>query len=192
MPLELLRIGIGLIWLVNLGFILDPSNDFFPTFQGTAQSFQATTITGPSISQVVADYPLPFALAIAFVTFYLALSFLTGIGTRIGCIVGAVFSVVLLITQWGSTFVVPGGTDVGPHPLYLLLYGALYFGGAGRFLTLRTWLSTGSKALDGNLHDENAGMIRAEPRTPSGTAYSTLTVSSTRRTPADRNSRDSV
>lgn len=144
--LDVLRIGLGLVWGVNLLFILDPANQFFPTFQATATSFAPTTVTGPSMPELVAAYPLPFAIGIALVTFYLMLAFVTGATTRLACLVGGAFSVVLLITQWGSTFVVPGGTDVGPHPLYFLLYAALYLGGAGRSLTLRAWLSREERA----------------------------------------------
>ena len=139
--LELLRIGLGLIWTVNLGFILDPANAFFPTFGATALSFASTTATGPGMAEWAAAFALPIAIGLALVTFYLAFAFLTGATTRWACLIGGAFSGVLLLTQWGSTFVVPGGTDVGPHPLYLLLYATLYVGGAGRTLTLRGWLT---------------------------------------------------
>jgi hypothetical protein len=139
--LELLRIGLGLVWAANLLFILDPANEFFPTFQATAQSYAPTTITGPSLPELVAAFPLPFALGIALITFFMAFAFLFGSMTKLGCLVGCGFSAILLVTQWSSTFYIPGGTDVGPQPLYLLIDGALYFGGAGQLLTLRTWIS---------------------------------------------------
>ena len=63
-----------------------------------------------------------------------------GLTTRFACDVGIVFSAALLATQVGSTFSVPGGTDVGPHPLYLLIYGTLILGGAGRYLSVDHWI----------------------------------------------------
>ena len=134
--MEILRIGMGAIWSLNLVFIAYPGNEFFETFQSTALSFGSTSVAGPSLADFVSRTPALFAILVAGVTSYLAVAFLLGISTRLACIVGAAFSVALLATQWGSTFVIPGGTDVGPHPLYLLIYGALIMGRAGRSLSL--------------------------------------------------------
>ena len=64
-----------------------------------------------------------------------------GLTTRWVCLVGGIFSAVLLGTQIGSTFVFPGGTDVGEHPLYLLIYVVLVFGGAGQAYSMDHWIA---------------------------------------------------
>ena len=138
--IDVLRIGAGLVWLVNLVFIVDPSNRYWSTFSATALSFAPTTVGGPGLAQYVAQHPLFFAWTIALLTAYLAAALLLGFTTRIACFVGASFSAVLIATQFGSTFLFPGGTDVGAHPLYILIYAVLVLGGAGRSLSLDAWL----------------------------------------------------
>ncbi len=145
--LEFLRIGIGVVWLVNLLFIVDPANRFFPTFASSARSYATSTLGGPGIAQFVASHPLLFAAGIAATTGYLAVAFLLGVTTRVASIVGAAFAVGLLLTQFGSTFFFPGGTDVGPQPLYLVIYGVLLVGGAGTSLSLQPWLRARMRAL---------------------------------------------
>ena len=139
LAIELVRIGIGLVWVVNLVFIVNPQNQFFGTFAKTAESFAPTTVGGPALANFVASYPTVFAWTIALVTAYLAVAFLLGVTTRIACIVGGVFSAVLLGAQIGSTYVFPGGTDVGPHPLYILIYIGLALGGAGSAYSVQHW-----------------------------------------------------
>ena len=39
-------------------------------------------------------------------------------------------------------FIAPGGTDVGEHPLYILINGVLLVGGAGGTLSLDSWLKS--------------------------------------------------
>jgi uncharacterized membrane protein YphA (DoxX/SURF4 family) len=145
--LELLRVGLGTIWALNLLFILDPVNEFFPTFRETALAFGPTTLGGSGVADFVAAHAQLFAWATAGLTAYLALAFVLGITTRLACVVGGVASVAFLLTQWLSTFQAPGGTDVGPHPLYLLAYLALFVGGAGRYLSVdRTmWARAGAR-----------------------------------------------
>ena len=140
MSIDLLRVGMGLIWALNLIFVLDPDNRFFPTFQDTALSFAPTTLGGPAVASFVAANSLAFAWTFAVLTVYLAVAFLAGVTTRLACLVGAVASVGLLVTQFSSTFNAPGGTDVGPHPLYLLVYLILFVGPAGRYLALDHWV----------------------------------------------------
>jgi len=135
-PIEFLRIGAGAIWLANFIFILDPANDYWSSFSRNALSFAPTTIGGPGLAQYVSAHPLPFSWAIALVTAYLTVSFLLGLSTRAACLIGSCFSGVLLATQFGSTFFFPGGTDVGEHPLYILIYMTLVLGGAGESLSL--------------------------------------------------------
>lgn len=138
--IELLRIGVGVVWTVNLVFILDPDNRYWSTFSQTALSFAPTTLGGPGLAQYVAGHPLFFSWGIALVTAYLALALLLGVTTRIACFVGSFFSALLLATQFGSTFLFPGGTDVGAHPLYILVYGVLVVGGAGSSISVDQWL----------------------------------------------------
>jgi hypothetical protein len=130
----------GVVWLLNLTFILDPQNQFWATFSTTARSFAPTTIGGPGLAEYVAAHPLFFAWGIAIVTGYLAVAFLFGLTTRLACFVGSSFSAVLLATQFGTTFLFPGGTDVGAHPLYILVYAVLVVGGAGHWLSMDTWI----------------------------------------------------
>ncbi len=144
--LELLRIGIGVVWLLNLIFVFDPSNQFFGTFSSTALSFAPTSLGGPGVADFVAAHAVVFAWLIAIVTAYLAIAFITGFTTRFACLVGILFSVALLITQVGSTFSIPNGTDVGPHPLYVLIYVVLIVGGAGRALSIDHWIWTTHRA----------------------------------------------
>jgi uncharacterized membrane protein YphA (DoxX/SURF4 family) len=129
-------VGMGVIWALNMLFILDPANQFFSTFQATAISFAPTSLGGPGVADFVAAHALVFAWITAILTAYLAVAFLLGVTTRLACLVGGVASVVFLVTQFVSTFQAPGGTDVGPHPLYLLIYLILFVGGAGRYLSV--------------------------------------------------------
>jgi uncharacterized membrane protein YphA (DoxX/SURF4 family) len=142
-PIEFLRIGAGLVWVANLVFILDPTNHYWSTFSSTASSFAPTTVGGPGLAEYVAAHPLIFAWAIALFTGYLSVAFLLGFTTRSAALLGSCFSAVLLATQFGSTFLFPGGTDVGAHPLYILIYIVLILGGAGRAFSvdhlLRAW-----------------------------------------------------
>jgi hypothetical protein len=138
--IEWLRIGLGLIWLANLVFIVDPSNQFFPTFGPTVLAYGSSTpaaVGGATLTGFVAAHAALFAILTAIVTAYLAAAFLSGVTVRPALIVGAGFTLLLLVTQWGQTFVMPGGTDVGPMPLYLLIYAVLWIGGAGATLRLR-------------------------------------------------------
>jgi hypothetical protein len=131
-----LRRAIGVVWTVNLIFIFDAQNQFFGTFAATAESFAPVSLGGAGFPAFVARHPRLFSLAIAGVTLYLAVAFLLGLTTRLACIVGSVFVTALLISQFGATFVIPGGPDVGPMPIYLAVYGALFLGHAERFFSL--------------------------------------------------------
>ncbi|HLY76400.1 MAG TPA: hypothetical protein VKT21_00775 [Thermoplasmata archaeon] len=137
---ELLRIGVGIVWLLNLVFIVAPANNFFGDFRHTALTFGPTTLGGPALAQYAAGHALVFAWLVALVTGYLAVALILGLTTRFACFVGGVFSAVLLGIQVGSTFVFPGGTDVGEHPLYLLIYFALVVGGAGSAYSMDHWI----------------------------------------------------
>ncbi len=130
--IEMLRIATGVIWLVNLLFIVLPSADYWSTFTSVAQSYSPITLGGPGFAIFVAANSLVFAWLIAFVTVYLAVALILGVTTRLACVVGTAFSLVFFITQWGATFMFPGGTDVGAHPLYIVIYAALWIGGAGQ------------------------------------------------------------
>jgi hypothetical protein len=139
--IDFLRIGIGLVWTFNLIFILAPSNQFFAGFQSVAGGFGSTTLGGPGLATFVATYPGFFAWTIAVLTGYLAVAFLAGITTRLACLVGGAASVAFLLTQFTSTFALDGsGTDVGAHPLYLLIYLILFVGGAGQYLAVDRWV----------------------------------------------------
>jgi uncharacterized membrane protein YphA (DoxX/SURF4 family) len=145
--IALVRIGIGLVWTVNLLFILYPPNQFFPQFAATAQSFAPTTLGGPGIASFVATHSLVFSVAIAATTAYLAVGLLAGVTTRIACAVGFVFNTFLLVTQFGTILVIPGGTDVGPMPLYLVIYlGLLAYGGPTLWSVDRWWVRRRSTA----------------------------------------------
>jgi hypothetical protein len=136
--LAALRLSIGAIWALNLLFIVVPANGFFPTFADSARGYEATSAGGPALAEFVASHAGFFSLGIAVTTAYLALAFLLGVSTRFACVVGALFSAGLLISQWGSTFTLSGGTDVGPHPIYLVAYLSLYLADSERHYGLRT------------------------------------------------------
>jgi uncharacterized membrane protein YphA (DoxX/SURF4 family) len=138
--LMVLRIGLGIVWTLNLLFILDPSNAFFPTFASTASSFESTTLGGSAIPTFVSAHANVFAALTAGVTVYLAIAFLLGLTTRAACWVGLVFNGLLLLTQYGQIVIIPGGTDVGPHPLYLLTYSTLLVAGTAGPWSLDAWL----------------------------------------------------
>ncbi len=141
MSLDLLRVGIGFVWALNLIFVLAPSNAFFSGFQGVASGFGQSTLGGPGFANLVAGHAELFAWMIAIVTAYLAVAFLLGITTRLACLVGIVASIAFLLTQFYSTFALNGtGTDVGPHPLYLLIYLILFAGGAGQYFAFDHWV----------------------------------------------------
>src|SRR5208282_2172467 len=139
--IELLRIGVGLVWAVNFVFILAPANNFFGGFGQIALSFAPTSLGGPALAQFVAAHATIFSWLVAILTGYLAVALTLGLSTRWACLAGGIFSAVLLGTQIGSTFVFPGGTDVGEHPLYLLIYMVLVFGGAGQAYSADHWIA---------------------------------------------------
>lgn len=130
----------GLIWSLNMVFILVPANQYFSTFQSVALSFAPTSLGGPAVANFVAANWLLFSWLTVVLTAYLAVAFLLGVTTRFACLVGTLASSALLATQFLSTFQAPGGTDVGPHPLYLLIYLVLFIGGAGRYLAIDHWI----------------------------------------------------
>ncbi|HZY69650.1 MAG TPA: hypothetical protein VFF67_01560 [Thermoplasmata archaeon] len=116
------------MWALNLLFVVLPANDYFGSFAATARSFSAYAVGGPTLPDFVASGAELFAAIIATVTAYLAAAFLLGATTRPACLIGAVFNGLLLITQVGQVWTFPGGTDVGPQPLYLIAYAALLLG----------------------------------------------------------------
>ncbi len=138
--IEFLRIGLGLVWFANLFFILYPANDYWGYFSGIARSFAPVSFGGPGFPDYVATHPLFFSWVVALATGYLAFAFTLGLTTRIACFVGSCFSAVLFAIQIGTIFVFPGGTDVGEHPLFILISGLLLVGGAGRSLSLDEWI----------------------------------------------------
>lgn len=140
MSIDLLRVGLGLVWAVNLVFVLAPDNQFFSSFHDVTLNFAPTTLGGPGPAEFVAAHSLVFAWVTAVLTAYLAGALLLGLTTRLACLIGFAASTLLLVTQWVSTFSIPGGTDVGPHPLYLLIYLVLWAGGAGKYVALDHWI----------------------------------------------------
>jgi hypothetical protein len=141
-----LRVTLGLVWCFNLIFIFDPENAFFSTFAATAGAFGPSSLGGPGLPAFVAASPVLFSVVIAAVSVYLAIAFLFGLTTRLACCLGAVFAVLLLVSQFGTTFGIPGGTDVGPMPLYLASYLALTVGRADYYLSLDARLA---RSVDG-------------------------------------------
>lgn len=140
MSIDLLRVGMGFVWALNLVFIAAPSNEFFATFHDVALSFAPESLGGPGVADFVATNAVFFAWATALLTAYLAVALVAGVTTRLACVAGAVASILLLVTQFASTFAFPGGTDVGPHPLYLLVYLVLFAGGAGKYVAVDHWV----------------------------------------------------
>lgn len=140
--IEVLRIGLGIVWFANFFFIVYPSNDYFGQFSGIARSFAPVSFGGPGFPDYVAAHPLVFSWAVALITGYLAVAFTFGLTTRLACFVGSFFSAVLFAIQVGTIFVFPGGTDVGEHPLFILISAVLLVGGAGQSLSLDAWLRT--------------------------------------------------
>ena len=140
--IEVLRIGLGLVWFANFFFVVYPPNDYWGQFSSIARSFAPVSFGGPGFPDYVASHPLFFSWVIAVVTGYLAFAFTLGLTTRIACFVGSFFSAVLFAIQVGTIFVFPGGTDVGEHPLYILISAVLLVGGAGQSLSLDAWIRT--------------------------------------------------
>jgi uncharacterized membrane protein YphA (DoxX/SURF4 family) len=136
-----LRLGIGTVWAINCLFVFDPANQFFPTFGTTAASFESSSLGGTGFPAFVAANPQFFSILIAATTLYLAAAFLLGFTTRWACWIGAAFALGLLVSQWGQTFFIPGGTDVGPMPIYVAVYIALWAGHANRHYSLDALLA---------------------------------------------------
>ncbi len=168
--IEILRIGTGIVWLINLVFIVDPANRYWSSFSTTARSFAPTTVGGPGLADYVSAHPLFFSWAIALVTGYLAFSLILGLTTRLACFVGGFFSAMLLATQFGSTFLFPGGTDIGAHPLYILIYGVLVVGGGGTSYSVDRWMRAHLPA------QPIRRLVRAPSHVPWSAAASTNTV----------------
>ncbi|MGD0718891.1 MAG: hypothetical protein ABSA15_04865, partial [Thermoplasmata archaeon] len=103
MSIDLLRVGMGIVWVLNMIFILDPANQFFSTFHDTALSFAPTSLGGPGVANFVAAHSIFFAWITAILTAYLAVAFVLGVTTRLACIVGAAASIIFLGTQFLST-----------------------------------------------------------------------------------------
>jgi uncharacterized membrane protein YphA (DoxX/SURF4 family) len=137
--IEVLRIGLGLVWVANFFFIVYPPNDYWGQFPGIARSFAPVSFGGPGFPDYVASHPLFFSWLVAGITGYLAVAFTLGLTTRIACFVGSFFSAVLFAIQVGTIFAFPGGTDVGEHPLFILITAILLVGGAGQSLSLDAW-----------------------------------------------------
>jgi hypothetical protein len=138
--IEFLRVGVGVVWLINLVFIIDPANHYWSTFSSVALTYAPSTVGGPGFAQYVSGHPLFFSWVVAIATGYLGVALTFGLTTRLACFVGSFFSAILLATQFGVTFFFPGGTDVGEHPLYILIYSGLLLGSAGTGYSLDTWL----------------------------------------------------
>jgi hypothetical protein len=134
-----LRIGIGLVWAFNLLFVFDPANGFFTGFAATAASFDSSSLGGGGFPALVAAHAMVFSVLIAGATLYLAVAFLFGVTTRVACVVGSIFALGLLVSQFGQTFFIPGGTDVGPMPIYVAVYVALFAGHAERTYSVDAW-----------------------------------------------------
>jgi hypothetical protein len=143
--LLVLRLSVGIVWALNLIFIVDPANQFFSSFEATANGFASQSIGGAALPDLVASHPAVFAPLIAAVTAYLAVAFLLGITVRWACGVGILLATGLLVSQFYGTFAIPGGTDVGPMPLYIAIYAALLWGRADRLGPL--WPGGISRAL---------------------------------------------
>jgi uncharacterized membrane protein YphA (DoxX/SURF4 family) len=159
-----IRVGLGIVWTLNLVFILDPANQFFPGFSATAQSFGSTSIGGPGLANFVAGHSGLFSVMIAATTAYLALALLTGTTTRLACLVGFVFNSFLLVTQFGTIVVVPGGTDVGPMPLYLVMYLGLLAAGGPTLLSVDRWWADRHVSHDGARRPVPLGALRRASR----------------------------
>ena len=136
LAIEVLRVGVGIVWLMNFVFIVAPANNYFGNFAAVVLSLGPTSIGGSGLEQFVAANAAIFAWLVAIVTGYLAFAFILGLTTRWACIIGGIFSAVIIGAQLGSMFAFPGGTDVGEHPLYLVIYVALVLGGAGAAYSL--------------------------------------------------------
>ncbi len=145
--IDLLRVGMGVVWGLDLVFIIDPNNDFFGSFRDLALSFASTTVGGSALSEFAAVHATTLAWVVAVLTAYLAFAFLSGVSVRFACLAGFIFNGSLLLTQWGNTFAMPGGTDVGPQPVYMLIDVVILVVGAGRYLSLQDWLSVHRRAL---------------------------------------------
>ena len=93
------------------------------------------------MADFVAAHSVFFAWLLAGVTAYLSVALLLGFSTRLACLVGALASVAFLLTQFYATFNLNGMvTDVGPHPLYLLIYLILFTAGAGQYFAFDRWM----------------------------------------------------
>ena len=117
LAIEVLRVGVGIVWLMNFVFIVAPANNYFGNFAAVVLSLGPTSIGGSGLEQFVAANAAIFAWLVAIVTGYLAFAFILGLTTRWACIIGGIFSAVIIGAQLGSMFAFPGGTDVGEHPL---------------------------------------------------------------------------
>jgi len=166
LAVEILRIGVGIVWALNFIFVLAPANNYFGGFGQMALSFAPTTLGGPALARFVAANATVFSWVIAVLTGYLAVAFLLGLTTRWACLFGGIFSAVLLGTQFGSTFVFPGGTDVGEHPLYLVIYFCLIYGGAGQSISADRWIRTALQRW----RSDRAAAAAAAPPAPLATA----------------------
>jgi len=161
--IEVLRIGLGIVWFANFFFIVYPANDYWGNFSATALTFAPVSFGGPGFPDYVAAHPLFFSWLIALTTGYLAVAFTLGLTTRIACFVGSFFSAVLFAIQIGTIFIAPGGTDVGEHPLYILINAVLLVGGAGQAWSMDAWI----RAAWANFLARRP-VVAPRPTTPSG------------------------
>jgi uncharacterized membrane protein YphA (DoxX/SURF4 family) len=177
-----LRLALGAVWAGNLLFVIVPSNNFFESFSATASGFSSSNPTGPGLAEFAAQNGPVFALLVAGTTVYLAVALILGLTTRIACLVGSAFSATLLVAQWGLTFSFPGGTDVGPHPLYLAIYAGLFIGRADQYFSLderampalRRWLSRRRPSPSPNRASRAGSRKRLDRRSKSGPSLESM------------------
>jgi hypothetical protein len=151
-----LRLGLGVLWSLNLIYIFDPANQFWAGFASTAGSYAGSSLGGGGLAQFVAVHPSVFAALIAGVTVYLAAAFLSGLTTRWACVIGGAFNVALLVTQFAQVSTFPGATDVGAQPVYLAMYVALFLGYDRSRLTL-------DRVIDAAVAHRRAKLARFHP-----------------------------
>src|ERR1700683_2428436 len=157
----IVRIIFGVIWGIDAWFKWQPSfiNNFASYLTGSQQMAGQPAVVqhwiGFWVNTVNVD-PRFFAYFVAVAETLLAIALIFGVMSNLSYIGGAMLAVVIWSTaeSFGGPYVA-GSTDVGASIIYVLVFAALFFACAGRFIGLDkrlggklgrfSWLASGGR-----------------------------------------------
>lgn len=139
-PFAIIRILFGLVWLADAYFKWQPHflNNLNGYLSSAAQGQPAAISTWINFwGKISSINPHLFAVIIAILETFLALSLIFGLFTRTAIIVGVVLSIGIWSTAegFGGPYIA-GSTDVGCGIIYVFVFLSLWFGHAWEHFSL--------------------------------------------------------